>query len=253
MKILTKKSLLVGLSSVFLMSLSSVGLGAFKLEMTDVGAAVTKTITDNGAQDDNGVMGIINYSTFGTGTTVGTYTVIDEVGRSKPVSPSPQLDLIQLELTGGTGEFIVKLTDTDFMSAKDITSMFGSIGGDIADGIVKIDYFLDPSNVEFGTAIPLDLGGSPHLGSFGPNIASYSDDKSRSFFPPILAGTKFSMTMIASITHTSASDRTKFTAVLRAADTPKMGGLLTAALGLPLIGWLAWRRKSTKTINASFA
>jgi hypothetical protein len=199
---------------------------AFVLELTS--GATTVTVTDGGAGDINPTAGRISF--FGS---IGTFSINLTSGISKPVIGTTdvgELDLSSFQISGSAaGTLSVRLTDTDF-AQEGVAFGLSAIGG-TTDGTVAASTYLGRTNAEFGTGELLtDFGVLT-----GP---SFSDSELVSIAPVVNAGgsSPYSLTILATITHTAAGQTTGFDTFIQTsiteADVPAPASMAVFAFGL---------------------
>lgn len=119
----------------------------------------TATIADNSLLDNDLTVGKIEF--IGA---VGVFDVNVTTGISKPVSGTANLPILNLNsvnvssTAGGT--LAIRLTDTDFTGPLGPGVSSSLDFGGTTNGTAALDAFLDNTNAQFGTGIP--------VGSFGP-------------------------------------------------------------------------------------
>ena len=201
---------------------------AFILTLDDLGTGPSPDVVviDNGLGDNDATAGVINF----TGP-VGIFTTNITTGVSKPAIGPYKLDLNTVEISGGSGTIVIKLTDTDFLVPAGDWLLVSSIGG-TTDGIVTLEQYVGLSNDEF----EID-DASVSLGPFGP--VAFSDTGSIGFVAP---GTPISITEVGTIQHTGPGQITSFDAVSEV--TPEPGTL--RLLGSGLLGMAGYAKLKLK-------
>ena len=177
----------------------------------------TVTIADNMADDLDARAGAISY--FGS---IGEFDLILSGGVSKPFIEN-KMDLFSLTVSGSGGTLIVSLTDTDFDQT--VSRAGFGIGG-TTTGTVGYEAFLDDSNAEFGMGTSLGSG----VGS-----GAFKDSQGTDVSPAGL----FSLTGIATITHTGSRDITSFDMLVQ---VPEPGTLGLVGIGLLALGMVRRKR-----------
>lgn len=178
---------------------------------------------------------------------VGSFITTMSFGLSNPVIGGinvQKLRLTSVEVSGGAGTLLIKLTDTDFerLYTIDPVPVIHRVGG-VTDGTVSFVGEVDFQNNEFGLDASLNNVNDIQVSS-GPFTGAFSDAQ-YPVFPglSIPAHTPFSMTETATITHTAAGQITSFDAEI---TVPEASSLiiwsLLGAIGVA-IGW--WRRRQS--------
>jgi hypothetical protein len=181
-------------------------------------------IEDGKLGDINPLAGAVTY--LGT---LGEWTVNVTTAISKPLlGPQPTIDLNSVNVGGGTGTLLVRMTDTDFTVPAGQAGFTSEIGG-TTDGKVEYWTWIDNANAEFGMTTPLAA-----VGPFGPG--AFAGTFGQSALVPGL----FSMTQEVQITHGSRFDITSFNAKL---SVPEPGTLMLMGLGLLSIGFSSRRAR----------
>ncbi len=185
--------------------------------------ATTITIVDGGAGDSNGAAGVITFigSIGGWGINVSTGITYPALG-----SPAlPQLDLNSVNVSSsGAGTLTISFSEKGFTGTFPLDF---NVGGTTV-GSVTAKSYADTSNVEFGTGTLLHS-----LGPYGPGAFSGSGV---SVGPP---GSLYSLTAVASITHSGAG-ATSFNAHL---FVPEPGTIaIWSVLGMVGLAY-SWKRR----------
>lgn len=207
---------------------------AFKLSLDDSGligdvAGIDELITDGGVGDDSGVTGVIVFN-----GSIGVFTVNVTTAISKPIlgdAADANLDLNSINVsTTGSGTLTIAVTDTDFLFSDTTTliTFFALLGG-TTDGTVTLDVYVDDGNDEFALTTLI-----ASLGAFGPG--AFSDITSAL---ATLTGT-YSITLVATITHTGAGQVSSFDAEI---EIPEPSTLLVFGIGLLSLGLVIRRRR----------
>lgn len=214
---------------------------AFILSIDDLGdAAPPILVTDEVLPDGFAGLGTVSF-----GGSIGDFSVVSVTAVSKPVlSPDPKMDLVSLVVTGtNPGTLRIMVTDTDFLSPSLGTIAFESFIGGTTEGSIEAWSYLDPSNTEFGTSLPLDT-----LGPFSP--VAFSDSQS-SVISAALLPSPYSMTLVVDVTHESAGDVSSFDFYVRGeestgeAPVPEPSAFLLSSLGLLMLGLIIRLRRNS--------
>ena len=160
--------------------------GASPAQLKLESGAATMVIVDNSAEDGDPSTGVVFFS-----DSFDVFGIVVAVGMSKPVlgTPSqPEMNVTVLSMTQATGGTLtVSFTDTGFNSGAGATTLTSATGG-TTQGQTTVQSYVDPGNVEFGTACT--------SGSQGPLSGAYD---STTTGPCSLSG-DFSMTAVSVFT-----------------------------------------------------
>jgi hypothetical protein len=182
-------------------------------------------IYDLGAGDLNPETGAITYVGG-----IGAFTVNVTTGVSKPLIGPSKLDLNSINVTGNApGTLLVGLSDTDFYSTSQ--GLLASYGG-TTQGSVSFNYLYSATNVAFGgSAFASDtFSATPTQLSFSRDIAA-----------TVGMSVPFSLSILAEINHTAASQVTSFDAAITPVPLPATVWLFASAL---FGGFFSTRKKS---------
>ena len=136
----------------------------FKLQLDDpsFGVGPEFTITDNGANDNDATVGVINFATFISGP-VGNFSINVTTGITKPflgnslTTAATKLSNVTITTTTG-GTLRIRLTDTDFnlsgIAAPNQIIFSSQIGGVLTNSSINSTAYIDFGNSEFGTGGP---------------------------------------------------------------------------------------------------
>ena len=221
------------LAVVALLVVTSTAQASFVLSIDDGVSAATIVIDEAGigVPSDDGNLSTVADSFAGPGTvqfsgSVGVFSVVVSVGVSKPLlGPPPEIDLLNIAVSGGSGTLTISLTDTGFDS---INAGFGysafrtQIGG-TTTGIVDVNSYVDDGNTEFAT--------TEEMGDLTFSAGAFSAEVFERSGPMDLMDPKFSMTIVTKITHTIGMSVTSFDINLHEVPEPTTFGLGLVALG----------------------
>ena len=191
---------------------------AFVLTIDDLSNGVGVDVTVNDVDTD----GVISYS-----GAIGVFTVNITTGISKPAITGLQLlDLNSIDVSGGAGDLIFKLTDTDYVgSPPALTGLFGGT----TIGSVDFDFLYDENNTEFGGT-----------SFFDPAVTTTADFSGAGTGIPGSPSASYSLTIIAELSH-SGSGVSSFDAEIRAVPVPAAVWLFGSGL-LGLVGMARRKR-----------
>jgi hypothetical protein len=198
---------------------STAGIDQIVQDDTIIGAFTSIGFTTIG--DAYSGAGTVSYS-----GALNAFNINVTTGISKPVlnGPGTMLDLVSVNVSGGTGTLTIGLTDTDFLTGG-VGFINFNIGGTTSDTI-SAQAYMDAGNAEFGTGTLL---GS--MTSDGPAFSYTSADTIINPTSP------YSLTLFATVTHTNGGI-TSFDANV----VPEPSMLALMSLGLIGLGF-AGRRK----------
>ena len=206
--------------------LSTVGIDIIVLDDFDGGAGSPTAAGNSTHADGISGDGVVSY----TGS-IGAFNLQISAGTSKPIignSSLARLDLFNMSVSSkAAGKLLIMVTDTDYALVLKNTRRFSLGIGGTTDGTVVSKAYYDTANVEFGTGATIDSG------SLTGNPFSFRGYK------PISMVNKFSMTVMAQITH-KAGQATSFDAL---AQVPEPASL--ALIGLGFAGIASRRRRKT--------
>ena len=199
-----KKHLLIGLAALAASAVSVSAHAVPQLRLSD--GINTVTVTDSGAGDVNPLAGVVVFN-----GAVGDFSVNVTTGITKPLLGSPTdpiLDLNSIDVTGAAGGVLtIEFTKTDFFSSGSSLDLSTAIGGVTAD-TVQFEHFASTTNT-----------------AFAQDIALFDSDNLTGGFLFIDVGSSaisgdYSLTTVATITHTAGGQNSSFNSVLEGAFTP---------------------------------
>lgn len=218
--------------------------GLLVLAVPLVAAAVSVRLTPGGGPsvvcndgdpcDLNPLPGVVTFS-----GPLGAFTVNVTTAITEPALGSASfaiLDLNSVNVSGGPGTLTIEASHRGYTGPLPggIYPASLNVGGTAPPGgTVSFAGFLDSTNTLFGTAVPLGA-----LGPFGPGAFSGSVAGAASATAP------FSLTLIATITHTSAGNTSFDFEVRPRVVEPGMLSLFGIGLGSVLVGG---RRRMRRT------
>jgi hypothetical protein len=187
-----------------------------------VSGAAPQTVIDN---DGDGIL------TFNGG--IGAFFINFTTGLSKPAlgtATSPDLDLLSVDVSGGTGILTIQQTDTDFNSNSSWLAAM-RIGG-VTTGSVTYTTYFDTTNTPFGPS------GSNIGGALGFTPGAFSGTSSGL----VLGANPYSLTQVIEIVHTGVGGVTSFNAALTPVPEPNSTLLLGISLLSVLVGYSVQRK-----------
>ena len=190
--------------------------------------------TDSVLVVDTNNDGLVNYA-----GSFGGFEYILSIGASDPYQGSPtdpRMSLRSISLTNplGVGTITVRLTDTDFVGpVGDAFDSLTTLTG-LSGGWLGLDTYLGTSNGAFATDV--------QLASFQGLNGLYLFEESRNLVEGLSIGpdSPYSLTMVATITHSHFDLLTTFGASLTTVPEPATIALF--GLGLLMVLWGSRRR-----------
>jgi len=228
-----KKSHLVALVSSIGISISTanVAQASFVLTLDDTSTVgIDVIVSDDATPGSNTASGLTtthvdSFGGLGTMTYVGSaggFNVNVTTGTSKPLLPNGVLDLNSIDVSGIAGTLVIGLTDTSYSGTP---PAYTSNYGGTTTGTVDFDFRHDPANTEFSGALTSIFNSGP-VGS-----GAFSGSSTNA----IAAGSLYSLSIFATITHGADVQNTSFNAELRPVPVPAAVWLFGSGL-LGLVG-----------------
>jgi len=222
-------------------STANVAQAAFVMTLDDLGngvgadvvisdGAVIGAVTDSGLTTtvSDGGIGPDGLIFFNGG--VGNFIVNVVTGVSDPVIGPGQMDLNSLNVTGGSGNLVISLTDTRYT---DPVPSYNTNFGGTTTGSVDFNFLHDGANTEFGGTSffnPAAVSGGAFSGSSTDGVG---------------AGNPYSLTISAQITHAGPGDISSFDAHLtRLVPVPVPAAVWLFGAGVLGMAAVARRRRS---------
>ena len=214
-----KRSRLLGawLAGTASLCVAGTANAAFVMTIDDLATIGTDvTVTDS---NNDGLVSFLG--------AVGAYGVNVTTGISVPLATGSQLlHLNSIDVSGGAGDLVISLTDTDYTGSP--PAFDGLFGGTAAPGgSIDFDFYYDDGNAQFGTAAQIfsATNNQNALSGGGSSPASVTDP--------------YSLKIIATIHHTVAGV-SSFDAEIRAVPVPAAAWLF----GSGLLGLAGMARRS---------
>jgi len=189
----------------------------------DDGLGNTELVTDSDGD------GFLNFSgPLGIGSWIANGTT----GLANPLIGDPwinALDLNSVNMSGGEGQLTIMLTNTDYVGSDDMSRYLTGVGGNTT-GNVLFQSYLDTTNTAFGMETLLDETGIMSGFGFSSKNGGY-----------VMMSDLYSLTTVATITHSSANSFTGFNYAIK---VPEATSLTLFSIGLLGLGFTRRRKKS---------
>jgi len=187
-------------------------------DLTNTSGVARTTITDGGD-------GFVNYA-----GDFGGFDVVVASGTTQPAIADPLLmALDSLEISGEAATLYIWLTSTDLTGP--IPGLSAAFSG-TTNASVSLDFLYDATNSGAGAAFASGDSVTSSTGTVG-NVTSFSGTVSSGGVAP---ANPYSLTILATVTHTDAQQISQFDAVLTAVPVPAAAWLFgSALLGLGIV------------------
>lgn len=199
-----KKHLLIGLAALAASAVSVSAHAVPQLRFSD--GINTVTVTDGGAGDINPLAGVVVFN-----GAIGDFSVNVTTRITKPLLGSPTdpvLDLNSIDVTGAAGGVLtIEFTETDFFSSGSPVNLSTTVGG-VTTNTVQFEHFASTANTAFAQDIARFDSGNLKGGFLFVDVGSSA-----------ISG-EYSLTTVATITHTAGCQNSSFNSVLQGAFTP---------------------------------
>lgn len=229
------KKLKVGVLLLLLMIfLTSIGIErAHAVPMLELWDGVTTVSVSDGAGGDvNSALGAITF--IGP---IGSFFLNVTTGLTKPVIGSadyPEVDIMSVNVSGGSGTLTIKFTDTDF-TGLGMAGFLSEIGG-TTDGSVTFNSYLDTGNISFGTATTISTLG-PYSGG------AFSGSSWTSLTP---SSAPYSITLVTTVVHNSGNKTSSFDARVAVPEPSSLILLGSGLLSIMILGRIGRKRINKK-------
>ena len=198
-----------------------------------VGPAAEVFVTDNGLGDLESDIGFIRVD---DSLAMGAFSVVVQTGLSKPIIGPGQIQLGSVTVSSDAGTLTVALSDTDFVTPE-LSRVDLHVGG-TTDGTVSVTGYADDT--------PTVPAGGP---AYGTKYSTGSSGEMTGAFDAALSsglidgGLPYSLSLVATITHTEAGQITTFSEITFG-QVPEPSSIVLAALCLAaLLGCPIRRRR----------
>ena len=177
---------------------------------------------------------------------IGDFSFNVTTGTTKPMigaADDPRLDLgVSSLVSSGAGTLKIEFSETDFTGPLPQASFLTDVGGtiDTAGNTVRIQSYLDTSNTIYGTGTLIGDTGDLDNSALPGNAFAGAD-----FSGLIPVNSPFSVTLVATITHSGAGQISTFNAEVL--PTPEPSTFLM--LGMGLVGLVGYRKRQAAKLS----
>lgn len=231
-----RKRHLAVLFSTPLLAIALAGDASAKLSLSVdaggvVGPGATVFVEDNGPGDLEAATGFIRFDNGGG--SMGIFEIIAQTGLSKPIIGPGKIQLGNVSISSGAGTLTVALSDTGF-AEPELNRVDLQVGG-TTDGTVSVVGYADdtPTVPAGGPAFGTKYSSGSVVGMTG----AFDGSSSSVLFD---GGSPYSLTLVATITHTGPRQITTFSQITFG-QIPEPGSIVLAAMGM--MGLLGVRRR----------